>query len=105
MVVTDGGVYENLGVSVMEPDRDGRVSAISYEPEILIASDAGVGQLTGDAVPLSWSSRMVQVVGAVMRKVGDATKKRLHEQAAAGRIDGFVYVGLADGQARTSKAW
>ena len=94
VVVTDGGVYENLGVSVMEPDRDGRVSAISYEPEILIASDAGVGQLTGDAVPLSWSSRMVQVVGAVMRKVGDATKKRLHEQAAAGRIDGFVYVGL-----------
>ena len=94
VVVTDGGVYENLGVSVMEPDRDGRVSAISYEPQILIASDAGAGQLTGDAVPISWSSRMVQVMGAVMRKVGDATKKVLHLHAAAGRIDGFVYVGL-----------
>ena len=94
VMVTDGGVYENLGVSVMEPNRDGRVSAISYEPEILIVSDAGVGQLTGDALPMSWSRRMVQVVSAVMRKVGDATKKLLHEHAAANRIDGFVYVGL-----------
>ena len=92
VVVTDGGVYENLGVSVMEPD--GRISAISYEPDIVIASDAGIGQLTGEAVPLSWWSRMVQVTAAVMRKVGDSTKKRLHEHAASGRIDGFVYVGL-----------
>ena len=29
-----------------------------------------------------------------MRKVGDATKKRLHEHLTAGRIDGFVYIGL-----------
>ena len=41
MVVTDGGVYENFGVSVMEPERDGGVSAITYDPEILIVSDAG----------------------------------------------------------------
>ena len=94
VVVTDGGVYENLGVSVMQPDRDGRVSSITYQPEILIVSDAGAGQLTGDALPMSWSSRMVQVVSAVMRKVGDATKKLLHDHAAAGRIDRFVYVGL-----------
>ena len=94
VVVTDGGVYENLGVTVMEPEPDGRIPAIGYQPDIVIASDAGAGQLTGDLVPMSWWSRMVQVVVAVMRKVGDATKKRLHEHAAAGRIDGFVYVGL-----------
>ena len=94
VVVTDGGVYENLGVSVMEPERDGGISEISYDPEILIASDAGAGQMTGETVPTSWSSRMVQVVAAVMRKVQDATKKRLHEHAAGGSIDGFVYVGL-----------
>ena len=94
VVITDGGVYENLGLSVMEPGRDERIGEISYDPEVLIASDAGAGQMTGDAVPTSWPSRMVAVVGAVMRKVQDATKKRLHEHAAAGRIDGFVYVGL-----------
>ena len=51
VVVTDGGVFENLGVSVMEPGRDAGISSISYEPDIIIASDAGLGQMTGDAVP------------------------------------------------------
>ncbi|MXY62459.1 MAG: hypothetical protein F4Y87_03250 [Synechococcus sp. SB0665_bin_28] len=29
-----------------------------------------------------------------MRKVGDVTKKRLHDHARTGRIDDFVYVDL-----------
>lgn len=94
VIVTDGGVFENLGVTVMEPGRDTQISAISHSPSIIIASDAGVGQLTGEIVPMTWSKRMVQVVDAVMRKVQDATKQRLHDHAKAGRIDGFVYVGL-----------
>jgi len=94
VIVTDGGVFENLGVSVMEPGRDAQISAIAYNPDIIIASDAGVGQLTGDTVPMTWSKRMTQVVIAVMRKVQDATKQRLHDHAKAGRIDGFVYAGL-----------
>lgn len=94
IIVTDGGVFENLGVSVMEPDRDADVSAISYRPDIIIASDAGAGQFTGEAVPLSWPTRMTRVVSAVMRKVQDATKQRLHDHAKAARIDGFVYAAL-----------
>lgn len=94
VIVTDGGVFENLGVSVMEPGRDAQISAIGYNPNIIIASDAGAGQLTGDTVPMTWSKRMTQVVIAVMRKVQDATKQRLHDHAKAGRIDGFVYAGL-----------
>ena len=94
VIVTDGGVFENLGVSVMEPGRDAEISAISYNPDIIIASDAGAGQLTGDTVPISWPKRMTQVVSAVMRKVQDATKQRLHDHATVGRIDGFIYAAL-----------
>ena len=93
-IVTDGGVYENLGVTVMEPGRDPEVSAIGYSVDIIIASDAGVGQFTGEAVPISWPKRMTQVVSAVMRKVQDATKQRLHDHAKAERINGFVYAAL-----------
>ena len=100
VVVTDGGVFDNLGVSVMEPGRDIGISAVSYDADIIIASDAGMGQITGDGVPTSWWNRMIQVSAAVMRKVQDATKKRLHDHAAAGRIDGFVYVGLGQKDAR-----
>lgn len=94
VIVTDGGVFENLGVSVMEPGRDLDTSRISYAPDVIIASDAGFGQMVGDALPMTWWSRMGQVASAVMRKVEDATKKRLHEHLRAGRISGFVYVGL-----------
>lgn len=94
VIVTDGGVFENLGVSVMEPDRDSRFSGISYNPEIIIASDAGAGQFTGETMPLSWPKRMTQVVSAVMRKVQDATKKRLYYYVRSGRIDRFVYANL-----------
>ena len=94
VVVTDGGIFENLGVSVMEPGRDSGISLIAYNPDIIIVSDAGAGQFTGGTVPLSWPKRMTQVVSAVMRKVQDATKARLHGHVKAGRIDSFVYAGL-----------
>ncbi len=94
VIVTDGGVFENLGITVMEPDRDPRISTIDYDVDIIIASDAGIGQFTGEIRPLSWPKRMSQVVSAIMRKVQDATKQRLHEHAKAERIDGFVYAAL-----------
>ncbi len=94
VIVTDGGVFENLGVSVMEPGRNPEISAIAYDVDIIIASDAGAGQFTGEIVPASWPKRMTQVVSAVMRKVQDATKQRLHDHARARRIDGFVYAAL-----------
>ena len=94
VIVTDGGVFENLGVSVMEPGRDSDISAITYAPNVIIASDAGAGQFSGAGFPQRWGSRMVQVVSSVMRKVQDATKQRLHEHAADGRLDGFIYAQL-----------
>ncbi len=93
-IVTDGGVFENLGVSVLEPGRNPSVSAIGYSPEIIIASDAGAGQFSGISRPASWGARMTQVVNAVMRKVQDATKQRLHTHAEHGAIDRFLYVHL-----------
>ena len=94
VVVTDGGVYENLGVSVMTPEVDGKNSSVQYEVDYLISSDAGAGQMSGRLIPIGWRSRMTQTVEAMMRKVQDATKKRLHELAASGQIEGFSYIGL-----------
>ena len=95
VIVTDGGVFENLGVSVMEPSRDSQVSAIAYNPDIISRerrrSRAIYWRRT---MPISWPKRMTQVVSAVMRKVQDATKARLHDHAESGRIDGFIYAAL-----------
>ncbi len=94
VIITDGGVFENMGVSVMEPGRDAQFSLIAYDPDIIITSDAGTGQFTGESVPSTWPKRMTQVVSAVMRKVQDATKARLHHYARTGQIDAFVYAAL-----------
>ncbi|MCY3688410.1 MAG: ThiF family adenylyltransferase [Gammaproteobacteria bacterium] len=94
VIVTDGGVFENLGVTVMEPGRNPQISAISYDVETIIVSDAGTGQFTGETFPSSWPNRIAQVFSSVTRKVQDATKQRLHDHAKAGRIEGFVYVSL-----------
>ena len=94
VVVTDGGVFENLGVSVMEPGRDPNVSGISYSPDALIVSDAGIGQFSGADLPSTWSGRMFQSVSAIMRKVNDATKKRLHDYVRSGTLNRLVYVNL-----------
>ena len=94
VIVGDGGVFENLGVSVMEPGRDSQFSRITYNPDIIIVSDAGAGQFTGQTLPRSWPKRMTQAVSAVVRKVQDATKTRLHDHAKSGNIDGFIYAGL-----------
>jgi predicted acylesterase/phospholipase RssA/proteasome lid subunit RPN8/RPN11 len=94
VIITDGGVYENIGVSVMEPNRDQSFSIVNYSPEIIIACDAGTGQFSGEALPVSWSARMVQVVNNVMRKVQDATKERLHRHTENGLLNRFIYVYL-----------
>ena len=93
-IVTDGGVFENMGVSVMEPGRDAKFSLISDNPDLTIVSDAGAGQFTGEIVPSSWPKRVTQVVSEVMRDVQDAKRARLHDYARTGPIDAFVDAAL-----------
>ena len=98
VLLTDGGVFENLGVGPMEPGRDPRISTNVYDPAYLICCDAGAGLLAGDSYPVWWPGRMVQSFLAIFRKVQDATKGRLHQLEESGNIAGFVlsYLGQND---------
>lgn len=102
VIITDGGVFDNLGVSVMEPGRNPTISQISFDPNIIIVSDAGTGQFSGHGVPVIWPCRMIQVASAIMRKVQDATKKCLHGYVRTGRIDNFIYIHLGQIDNRVS---
>ena len=100
VIVTDGGVFENMGVSVMEPGRDPEISIVDYSPTVLIVSDANAGQFSGTNLPASWAARMHQTFNSVMRKVNDATKQRLHRFAEEGQIDRFLYVHIGQMDAK-----
>jgi integrative and conjugative element protein (TIGR02256 family) len=98
VVLTDGGVIENLGVSCLEPGRSGSVGYNTFSTDYVISCDAGAGQFEGHQVPFGWMSRMTQAFETVFRKVHDATLSRLHTYVPAGQLKGFVlaYLGQQD---------
>ena len=98
VVITDGGVYDNLGTTCIEPGRDPAYSLYAYEPDYIICCCAGYGQLTGGRIPYAFVSRANAAFEAVFRKAQDATMDRLHRLKSSGNIRGFVlpYLGQQD---------
>ena len=98
VLLTDGGVFENLGVGPMEPGRKPQISTNVFNPSYIIACDAGAGLFDGDSYPVWWAWRMHRAFLTSFRKVQDATRKRLHGFAEAGDISGFAlsYLGQDD---------
>lgn len=99
VILTDGGVYDNLGITCMEPGRSEAFGYNTFNPSYIVSCDAGHGQFSGETYPYWWPSRMEQSFETVFRKNHDAALARLHEHASAGRLQGFVlpYLGQVDG--------
>ncbi|MDH2347925.1 hypothetical protein QCM77_40515 [Bradyrhizobium sp. SSUT18] len=51
VVLTDGGVFDNLGVTVLEPGRDPDISVNFHKPDYIICLNASAGQLEGTDHP------------------------------------------------------
>jgi len=100
VLLTDGGIFDNLGVTCMEPGRSEAFSYNVYRPDYIIACDAGTGLLSEKTVPYWWPSRMTRAFESVSRKVQDGAYKRLHAYVASGAFRGFVlaYLGQRDDQ-------
>jgi NTE family protein len=98
VVLTDGGVFDNLGVTVVEPGRDADVSIHTCSVTHIISANAGAGQSSGDSSPFWWIGRMYESFGTVHRKVQDAAYGRLHRFVESGLLQGFgmIYLGQID---------
>jgi NTE family protein len=96
--LTDGGVYDNLGIQVLEPDRDPGFSLHCFPCEYLIACNAGHGQEEGEQIPMGFLTRVSKSFGVVHRRVQDSAMHRLHHLKEAGLIKGFAlpYLGQQD---------
>ncbi|HZZ78450.1 MAG TPA: patatin-like phospholipase family protein, partial [Gemmataceae bacterium] len=84
--LTDGGVYDNLGIQALEPDRDPGFSIHKFPCEYLIACNAGQGQELGYEIPMGFFTRVGRSFGVVHRRVQDSTMHRLHHLKQAGLI-------------------
>ena len=98
VIITDGGTYDNLGTSCLEPDRDNAFILHAYPADYIICCSAGQGQLTGDFIPFGFVSRVQSAFESVFRKAQDATLQRLHMYKQANLIKGFIlpYLGQQD---------
>lgn len=91
VILTDGGVYDNLGITGIEPERS---SGCDY----LICCNAGQGILSNHIRPYWWVSRIKRSFESVFRKVQDQGYQRLHNHAVSDALKGFIlsYLGQND---------
>jgi integrative and conjugative element protein (TIGR02256 family) len=98
VVLTDGGVYDNLGASCLDPTRDPDYTAHVYPCDQLICCRAGHGQWDGATIPYGWASRMARTVEATFRKAQDQTVRGLFLLRKTGSLSHLVlpYLGMRD---------
>ena len=97
VLLTDGGVYDNLGLSVLEPGRSSEHTAHKYDVDYIVACNSGRGRPPLSAGHFAtWRLRRAFEISH--RRVQDAARGRLHEAASDGRLKGFVhaYLGMPD---------
>ena len=98
VLISDGGVYENLGITCLLPDRDPKYATNVFSCDFIICCDAGQGQPSGDDLAYNWAGRMNAAVNSIFRRANNQGFGTLHSHAEAGKIKGFglPYLGEQD---------
>ena len=98
VILTDGGVFDNLGITCLEPGRSSEFSYNVFESDYIICCDAGQGLFSSHVRPYWWGPRMKRSFESVFRKAQDQGYQRLHHYAASGELRGFIfsYLGQRD---------
>lgn len=99
VILTDGGIYDNLGLGCLWPDRSTDFSLNVIPVDTIICCSAGYG-LRQDPPSQFIFARMLSVFSAIFDRAQNASVHRLHEVQRTGQIKGFVfpYLGQRDRQ-------
>ena len=89
VTLTDGGVYDNLGLAPLWPDRDREISVGVEEIDTIVACRAGYGLRVNDP-SLFAGARLRAAFATVHARAQNATMKRLFDLKNAGAIQSFV---------------
>ena len=99
VLLTDGGIYDNLGLGCLWPDRSPDVSLNVIPIDTIICCSAGYG-LRQDPPSQFIFARMLSVFSTTFDRAQNAAIKRLHDIKQFGQIKGFIipYLGQLDRQ-------
>jgi NTE family protein len=97
VVLADGGIYDNLGLGSLWPDRSRDVSLNVTPIDTIICCSAGYG-LRQDSPSQFIFARMLSVFSATFDRAQNASINRLHDMKRFGKIKAFVlpYLGQFD---------
>ncbi|MEN8251913.1 MAG: patatin, partial [Bacteroidota bacterium] len=97
-ILTDGGVYDNLGISCLDPDKSTDYSFNVFKPKYIICCSAGQGLFQDNVIPYFALNRMKRSFNSVFRKSQDSGLAKLHQLAESGKLKGFIlpYLGQLD---------
>lgn len=100
LFLTDGGVYENLGVSALEPNKNSNYSYNTFPADFIICCNAGHGQFRKNSKPSWWASRMTRAFSTVFKNVLHGYTDKLFIYKENKKIYGFInsYLGQIDSQ-------
>lgn len=98
VILTDGGVYDNFGISCMLPGRLSEFSTNALPMDFIIACDAGSHMPAGAARPYFWGTRMMATLTTIHRRTQTMSQNLLHRLTSSGELQGFVmpYLGQND---------
>ena len=97
VILTDGGVYDNLGLAPLWPDRDPSIS-FNVEPvDIIICCQAGYG-LRHDPPSQFLIARLKSAIACTYDRAQNAAMKRLFELRESGKLRTVIlpYLGQDD---------
>lgn len=97
LVLTDGGVYDNLGLSPLLPGRSRDFTSHVFDLDHVIAVDAGRGRASRRAARFL-VGRLSQSFDITHTKSQDAARNRVHTARQNTELAGFVhvYLGMRD---------
>ncbi|WP_321326794.1 patatin-like phospholipase family protein [uncultured Parasphingorhabdus sp.] len=98
VLLTDGGIYDNLGITCLLPGRSAEHSIAVHDVEFIIACDAGQGMPSGKDNSYLWADRMIATVNTIHRRTHSLSYELLHRMRETGQIKGFLlpYLGQID---------
>jgi NTE family protein len=98
VILTDGGVHDNFGITCMLPGRLNEFSTNALPMEFIIACDAGEHMPAGAARPYFWGTRMMATLTTIHRRTQTMSQNLLHRLNASGELQGFImpYLGQND---------
>lgn len=97
MLMTDGGVYDNLALSPILPGRSSQHTSHVHDLDHIIVVDAGGGRITKRA-PNFMTGRLTRSFEIAHTRSQDGMRALVHEHRSAGRLKGltYTYLGMPD---------